>query len=287
MAQVIEHVARALERGAGGTIVTPNTDICRQASRDPVCADLVARASLVVPDGMPLLWAGRLAGRPLAARVTGADLIVALCSAAARRGWPVHLLGGEPGSGGPPAANGPPATNGPPAANGPPTTNGSPATGGSPATNGSPATTGSPGTAELAGRRLAARYPGLRVTGAHSPPRRFDSCSASLDALRRDLTAARPAIVFVGLGFPKQELLIERLRPDLPAAWFVGCGAAIAYAAGTLRRAPGPVQRAGLEWAWRLAAEPRRLARRYLADLPFALRLLATSAWQRSGPDAG
>jgi N-acetylglucosaminyldiphosphoundecaprenol N-acetyl-beta-D-mannosaminyltransferase len=88
--------------------------------------------------------------------------------------------------------------------------------------------------------------------------------------------------VFVGLGFPKQEQLVARLVADLPAAWFVGCGAAIPFAAGDFKRAPAWVQRAGLEWAFRLASEPRRLAGRYLGrDLPFAVRLLAVSAWQR------
>ena len=84
--------------------------------------------------------------------------------------------------------------------------------------------------------------------------------------------------MFVGLGFPKQEKVIARLRRDLPQAWFIGCGAAVNFVAGDVDRAPRWMQRTGLEWAHRLTTEPRRLAGRYLRhDAPYALRLLATS----------
>jgi N-acetylglucosaminyldiphosphoundecaprenol N-acetyl-beta-D-mannosaminyltransferase len=100
--------------------------------------------------------------------------------------------------------------------------------------------------------------------------------------VREALIAAAPRLVFVGLGFPKQDRLIATLRADLPGTWFVGCGAAIGFTAGAVRRAPGWMRRAGLEWLFRLAAEPARLARRYLVDdLPFALRLLACALLAR------
>ena len=239
-AQLLDQVTAAIARGDGGSIVTPNIDICRQARRDQASRGLVAGASVAVPDGMPLLWAARLAGRPLAERVTGADLIFSLAEAAAANAWPICVLGGQPGS------------------------------------------DGAPGTAELAGRRLAGRYPGIDIAGTYSPPANFDARAGDIEAVRSALLRSRPKVVFVGLGFPKQEQLIARLRPDLPDAWFVGCGAAVSFAAGIVRRAPRAVQRAGLEWAYRLLSEPRRLARRYLVDdLPFAIGLLAVSAWQR------
>jgi N-acetylglucosaminyldiphosphoundecaprenol N-acetyl-beta-D-mannosaminyltransferase len=238
--QLIEHVAAAIKGGDGGTIVTPNVDICRRTRRDPLSRDLVGQASLVVPDGMPLLWAARLAGRPLTQRITGAELIFSLSEAAAAASWPVYLIGGRPGA------------------------------------------DGDPGVAERAGRRLAARYPDLVVAGAYSPPDVFDAAADDIEQLRDALRAAAPALVFVGLGFPKQEQLIARLRGDLGHAWLVGCGAAIPLAAGEVRRAPDWMQRAGLEWLHRLLSEPRRLASRYLVhDLPFAVRLLVTSAMQR------
>jgi N-acetylglucosaminyldiphosphoundecaprenol N-acetyl-beta-D-mannosaminyltransferase len=95
--QVINHVLGALSRGRGGWIATPNIDICQAAQRDPSLAELVGTASLVVPDGMPLLWAARLRGDRLPERVTGSSLIFTLSAAAARAGRSVYLLGGPPG----------------------------------------------------------------------------------------------------------------------------------------------------------------------------------------------
>jgi N-acetylglucosaminyldiphosphoundecaprenol N-acetyl-beta-D-mannosaminyltransferase len=89
--------------------------------------------------------------------------------------------------------------------------------------------------------------------------------------------------VFVGLGFPKQEFVIRRLRSEFPALWFVGCGASLTFAAGRISRAPSWMQRHGLEWLHRLAKEPRRLARRYLIeDAPYTLGLLARSSIRRA-----
>jgi N-acetylglucosaminyldiphosphoundecaprenol N-acetyl-beta-D-mannosaminyltransferase len=212
--QVINHVLGALSRGRGGWITTPNIDICQAAQRDPSLAELLGTASLVVPDGMPLLWAARLRGDQLPERVTGSSLIFSLSAAAARAGRSVYLLGG------------------------------------------------SPGVPELAAGRLRQRYPDLIVAGCYAPPWGFERSRESVLAVRRRLAAARPDIVFVGLGCPKQERLI--------------------VAAGTVRRAPRWMQQAGLEWLFRLLSEPRRLFHRYVvADLPFAVRLLAASAAER------
>jgi exopolysaccharide biosynthesis WecB/TagA/CpsF family protein len=242
-AELIEHVVTAIQDGRGGTIVTPNIDICHRLSRDLASRELVASASLVVPDGMPLLWAARLAGQRLGERITGADLIFSLSDAAHQHHWRVYLVGGLPGQDARPSA------------------------------------------AALAAARLGASRPGLVVAGAYSPPAQFDAARDDIESLGKDLGEADPQLVFVGLGFPKQEQLIARLAPDLPGAWFIGCGAAIPYAAGELRRAPAWVQRSGFEWVFRLISEPRRLAGRYLGrDLPFAIALLTSCAWHRVKP---
>ncbi|AEV81802.1 N-acetylglucosaminyldiphosphoundecaprenol [Actinoplanes sp. SE50] len=130
--------------------------------------------------------------------------------------------------------------------------------------------------------RLATANPGLRIAGALSPPFGFDDDENTYAEVCARVTAAQPDLVFVGLGFPRQEQVIERLRRDLPATWFVGCGAAINFVAGDIHRAPRWMQRTGLEWAHRLTTEPRRLARRYLRhDAPYALRLLARARARR------
>jgi N-acetylglucosaminyldiphosphoundecaprenol N-acetyl-beta-D-mannosaminyltransferase len=136
--------------------------------------------------------------------------------------------------------------------------------------------------AERAASVLLGSYPGLRVAGAASPPFGFEESPASLQRVLAAVIDAEPDLVFVGLGFPKQERIVEVLRPALPATWFLGCGAAINFVAGDRSRAPAWMQRTGLEWAHRLACEPRRLARRYLCrDAPYAAWLLAEAALRR------
>ncbi|GGK69348.1 hypothetical protein Sme01_14840 [Sphaerisporangium melleum] len=142
---------------------------------------------------------------------------------------------------------------------------------------------GPPGVAVRAAEALINRCPGLRVAGVVSPPFGFETTPDGLAAVREALLWARPDLVFVGLGFPKQDRLIGVLRADLPGAWFVGCGSAIAFAAGSVRRAPMWMRRSGLEWLYRLSAEPGRLARRYLVDdLPFAVGLLTACLCRRA-----
>jgi N-acetylglucosaminyldiphosphoundecaprenol N-acetyl-beta-D-mannosaminyltransferase len=135
---------------------------------------------------------------------------------------------------------------------------------------------GDTGVPERAAEELQRRYPGLQVAGSCSPPFGFEKDDDELRRCRDGLAAAHPDVVFVGLGFPKQEQLIQRFDGLLPNAWWLGCGAAIPFAAGDLARAPQWMRRTGLEWFFRLVSEPRRLFRRYiLDDLPYAVRLLA------------
>ncbi|MEU4330319.1 WecB/TagA/CpsF family glycosyltransferase [Nonomuraea dietziae] len=135
-----------------------------------------------------------------------------------------------------------------------------------------------PGVAARAAWELADGCRGLRVCGVDAPPYGFDRSEEGVARVREKLVEAQPRIVFVGLGFPLQDRLIAGLRPHLPRTWFVGCGSAIAFAAGSVARAPLWMRRTGTEWLFRLASEPGRLARRYLVDdVPFATRLLTRS----------
>ncbi|RRS00276.1 WecB/TagA/CpsF family glycosyltransferase [Glycomyces terrestris] len=137
---------------------------------------------------------------------------------------------------------------------------------------------------ERAAEVLETRHPGLKVVGAWCPPMGFDRDASQWDALADRVRAAAPDLVYVGLGFPKQERVAERLREAAPRAWFLGCGASIDFIAGYRRRAPKWMQRTGTEWLFRMCSEPRRLARRYLRDdLPEAVRLLAEAAGKRRG----
>jgi N-acetylglucosaminyldiphosphoundecaprenol N-acetyl-beta-D-mannosaminyltransferase len=147
---------------------------------------------------------------------------------------------------------------------------------------GAPGAEGVTDGAARAADRLAGECPGLRLAGSFCPEFGFERDPSAYADLCAKVVDAQPDLVLVGLGFPKQEDVIDRIRPGLPRAWFVGCGAAVNFVAGDVDRAPRWMQRTGLEWAHRLGTEPRRLAGRYLRhDAPYALRLLARAPGQR------
>jgi N-acetylglucosaminyldiphosphoundecaprenol N-acetyl-beta-D-mannosaminyltransferase len=133
---------------------------------------------------------------------------------------------------------------------------------------------GSPQVAEQLVSRLTKRYPGLTVVGHRSPPFRLlneEEDAADVAAINE----ARPDYVWVGLGMPKQEKWIASHAGRLDATALIGVGAAFDFLAGTKPRAPRWMQRNGLEWLFRLASEPRRLAHRYLIDNSIFIACLA------------
>ncbi len=215
--------------GDGGVIVTPNTDILRQLQQ-PELRDIADNADLVVADGMPVVWASRLQRTPLKERVTGADLLWSLSTAAARRGLAVFLLGAAEGVG------------------------------------------------SRAAARLTETEPGLRIAGVLAPPRGFIHDPDAIQQIEDEVRASQARIVFIALGFPMQERLAYRLSRALPGVWFIGCGAAIDFASGDVSRAHPRIQKAGMEWAFRLATNPRRLWVRYLRHgVPYTALLLGSS----------
>jgi N-acetylglucosaminyldiphosphoundecaprenol N-acetyl-beta-D-mannosaminyltransferase len=232
--QLIDHLLAELDAGRGGWVVTPNVDILRQTTQQPELAELVSLATLVVADGAPVEWAGRLSGQGMPPRIAGASLLWSLSAGAAACGRKVFLLGGRRGAG------------------------------------------------SKAMVALQQAYSGLQVD-VHCPPFGFETDTAASAAVRTALRAAGSDIVFCAFGFPKQERLMARLSPEFPHTWFLGVGASIDFAAGYVPRAPLWMQRAGIEWMFRLATEPKRLARRYLRDdIPFAARLMAWAAAERA-----
>jgi N-acetylglucosaminyldiphosphoundecaprenol N-acetyl-beta-D-mannosaminyltransferase len=126
---------------------------------------------------------------------------------------------------------------------------------------------GGDGVAELLSERLQARVPGLQVVGTYTPP--FRPLSEPEEAeLARRIAAAAPDILWVGLSTPKQERWMAEHIGRLQVPVMIGVGAAFDFHAGLKRQAPRWVQRAGLEWLFRLGTEPRRLWRRYLTNNP-------------------
>ena len=176
-------------------------------------------AGMVAPDGMPLVWFGRLLGTRRMGRVCGPDLMPALCERSLARGYRHFFYGGGPG------------------------------------------------VAERLAEALRARFSGLAVAGIYAPPFRPLTEEEDVAAVRM-INESRADIVWVGLGTPKQERWMAEHLGRLEAPVMLGVGAAFDFHAGAVRRAPRWMQRSGLEWLFRLLAEPRRLWRRYLVLAP-------------------
>ena len=133
---------------------------------------------------------------------------------------------------------------------------------------------GKPGTAEATGMLLKERYPGIKVAGVSCPAFGFEQSPETLLPVLDAVAAAKPHVVFVSLGAPRQEIFIrDHLKPlGVPLA--VGIGGSSELLSGQIRRAPSWIQTGGLEWAFRLAQEPRRLWKRYLVgNVEFIVRL--------------
>ena len=143
---------------------------------------------------------------------------------------------------------------------------------------------GVPGVAEELRARLAARFPGLRVVGASTPPFR-PLTAAEATALQDEVARTRPDVLWVGLSTPKQERFMAAHAATLDVGLLVGVGAAFDFHTGRVRQAPRWMQRSGGEWLYRLAREPRRLGPRYLKNNPrFIWRLLLQAVGLRRHP---
>ena len=201
-------------------VVTPTVDHVIKLQKDLEFREVYENAALVLPDGMPLLWAGYFLGTPLKERVCGSDLLPSFCKIAADRGYRIFFLGGEEG------------------------------------------------VAHNAEQVLKAQYPFIKIVGTYSPPFGFDKEEDKNRQIVEMIRAAKPDILFVGLGAPKQEKWIYKFKDSLQVPVSIGAGISFDFIAGNLKRAPKWIRNIGLEWFWRLAQEPKRLWKRYLVDDP-------------------
>lgn len=139
---------------------------------------------------------------------------------------------------------------------------------------------GGPGVAEKAADNLRQRLPTLQIVDTLAPRLGLTASDEERASVER-LAQAKADLIFVCLGAPKQELFSDRNRHVLAPAVLVGFGAAVDFAAGTMPRAPAWMSRAGLEWAFRLGREPRRLAARYLLRDPEFFKIVAQQRFSR------
>jgi N-acetylglucosaminyldiphosphoundecaprenol N-acetyl-beta-D-mannosaminyltransferase len=216
LAGAVKEIAAWVEgAGAGqpgrrpGIVVTVNPEIVHVSRWDGDLRAVLHGADLVLADGVGVVWAARVLGRPVPERVAGADLVEALLAEGSRRGWRFFLLGGKPG------------------------------------------------VAEAAGANVKQRAPGVVIAGTEHGY--FGP--ADEDRLIRSINDAHADILLVGLGAPKQEKWIWRNRERISAGVCIGVGGTLDVLAGVVRRAPPALQRAGLEWLYRLVTQPSRYRR--------------------------
>ena len=235
IATIDEVVSASIARvnsGRGFTLFTLNLDHVVKRRSDAAFRDIYSRATFVTADGAPIVWLAARQGARLD-RVTGADLVIPMCAAAARAGVPVAFYGSSARSLSKAAAN------------------------------------------------LRLKFPKLDIAFMESPPQGFDPTSpvAEVDASRIAASGAR--ICFVAFGAPKQERFTDHMARLHPEIGFMGIGAALDFIAGDEKSAPAFFQRNGLEWAWRLGSNPRRMALRYARCAAMLARLALDAATRR------
>ncbi|NEU11688.1 WecB/TagA/CpsF family glycosyltransferase [Methylobacterium sp. BTF04] len=140
---------------------------------------------------------------------------------------------------------------------------------------------GGPGVAETLAREMQVRVPGLAVAGYETLPFR-PLTDAETKAMRAKIGACGAQVLWIGLGTPKQELFMHAHAPHLPGTVAMGVGAAFDVNIGAIPRAPKVLQRAGLEWLYRLIREPRRLSRRYATVVPRFIAIVLREAIRRT-----
>lgn len=212
----------AIDRGAAlaagekcSYAVTPNPEFILLAKKNADFNAVLNGADLVVADGIGVVKAAKILGRPLKAKVPGIDVANGLCAKLAQRGGRLFLLGAKPG------------------------------------------------VAQTAAENLMKKHPGLVVCGVHDGYFKEDGPIAA------EIKAAAADVVFVCLGAPKQEFWMAKHGPATGAKLLLGLGGSLDVFAGTVERAPEKWQKAGLEWAYRLLKEPKRITR--MAKLPLIL----------------
>lgn len=213
--------------GDGGRYVVPvNVDVLVRSEKNPVLLRAIEGAHLVLADGMPLVWMSRLFKTPVKERVSGSDLVPALCRVAAEKGYTVFFLGGREG------------------------------------------------VAKQAAENLARQLPGIRVVGVHAPSFGFMEDPAEIAEVNQMISRAAPDLLIVCLGCPKQERFILENRRRYRAGVSICAGATVDFLAGSAKRAPEWMRRAGLEWFHRFLRDPARMFRRYFIDDLRVLRLI-------------
>lgn len=220
MNEACSFLADAIEKGEACSVYTPNSEIILHAYKNPEYCSVLNRGGLITPDGIGVVYASKILGRPLRERVGGFDLANKLLEKCAPKEKTLYLFGGKPGI------------------------------------------------AERAKEKIEALYPGIKVIGTADGY--FDEEKEK--NIIADINEKSPDILFVCLGFPKQEKWADAHR-DINAKAVMCIGGSLDVFAGEVKRAPEFFQNHGLEWFYRLICQPSRFIR-MLALPKFGLTVL-------------
>ncbi len=228
-----------IDRGKRGYVCAAPVHALMVAQDDAEMLAALRGSTMVVPDGMPVVWAANLLGEKLSDRVYGPELMLRYSQHSAARGHRVWLYGGR-----------------------------------------------DQGSLVQLALSLRRRNPGIQVVGGYSPPFR-PLGGEEEDTIVRQINEARPDVLWVGIGVPKQEKWMARMRERLDVPVMAAVGAAFDFHADRVSQAPPWMQERGLEWTYRIAQEPRRLLPRYLYYNPAFLlalgrQLVRERAFRRS-----
>jgi N-acetylglucosaminyldiphosphoundecaprenol N-acetyl-beta-D-mannosaminyltransferase len=227
--RTVETLASWIETGSYARLVTfTNVHMLTESYWNPAFQRVLREMDLNCPDGMPLVWIGKLFGLSVE-RVAGPDFMPAFCRATANRGYRHFFYGGDPG------------------------------------------------VAQRVVAKLRAATPDIRIAGSWCPP--FGAISGKeREKVIRTINNSGADVLWVCLGCPRQEMWMLEHRDRLNVRVVLSVGQAFNILAGTRTRAPKLLRGLGLEWLYRMAAEPKRLAGRYLTSNLTFLYLLARRA---------
>src|SRR3954465_5065968 len=214
--QAMDVMDGMIARGEKGYICAVAVHALTVAHTDEEMKRALLGSSLVVPDGMPLVWAANMLGENLPHRVYGPELMRRYSQRCAAQGHKVWLYGGR-----------------------------------------------DQGHLVQLALRLRQRHEGIKIVGGYAPPFRPPT-NQEEDAIAAQINAAKPDVLWVGIGVPKQEKWMARMRDKLDVPVMAAVGAAFDFHAGRISQGPAWMQDRGLEWTYRIAQEPRRLLPRYL-----------------------
>ena len=123
------------------------------------------------------------------------------------------------------------------------------------------------GVAKKAAENLKKKYNGLNVCGTYSPKHGFEKDDKEIKKIKEIIKSAKPDILVVGLGCPKQEYFMYDYYQELNVPVYLGLGATIDFEAGIVKRAPKWIANSGFEWLYRITQDPKRLIKRYWKDI--------------------